>query len=102
MKKIPATHQRLRAEKSVAVPQHRNGPEVKKTWSSEIKKHKHMSRRRAEMFSERGRFFCKDDFRKSIEGNFISTLQILHLPGKSLLLRNRNSHRAMHVGWFRQ
>lgn len=50
MKKIPLTHQRLRAEKSVAVHQHRDSPEIKKSWSSEIKKHKYVSRRRAEMF----------------------------------------------------
>lgn len=56
MKKIPVTYQRLRTEKSVAVHQHRDSPEMEKSWSSEIKKHKHVSRRRAVMFPERERW----------------------------------------------
>ena len=55
MKKIPVTYQGLRAEKSVAVHQHRDSPEMEKSWSSEIKKHKHVSRR-AVMFPERERW----------------------------------------------
>lgn len=55
MKKILLTHQRLRAEEKVAVHQHRDSPEIEKSWSSEIKKHKHMSTRRAEKFPERER-----------------------------------------------
>jgi len=32
------THQRLRAEKRVAVHHHSSSPEIEKAWSSEIKK----------------------------------------------------------------